>query len=85
MIKILTDHANVVESRCIAYLRSSVMIWMGMAIRTGWMIGFSAAWFAVVPTTILAQDHAPPEVAGQLTQFFGQGHWLIEVRQEITQ
>jgi hypothetical protein len=47
------------------------MFWMGLAIRTGWMIGFSAAGLAVVPATCLAQDYAPPEVAGQFGQFFG--------------
>lgn len=62
-------------------------MWVGMFVflRTGGVIGLSAARFAVVTATILPQDDPPPQIAGQLEQFFREGHGLVEVRQEVSQ
>lgn len=55
-----------------------------VAIRTGWLAHLSAARLAGVPTTRLAQHHAPPQVARELAQLLGPGHRLVEVGQELT-
>jgi hypothetical protein len=54
-----------------------------MTIRTGRGAAHSAAWFARVAATGLAQRHAPPEVACELAHFLWQWHWLIEIGQEL--
>src|SRR6266498_2228319 len=54
-----------------------------VVLRTGEMLDASAAGFAVMPTTILFQDDAPPEVAGQFEQFFRDRHRLVKVGQEV--
>ena len=51
--------------------------------RTGRMLGLSAARLTGMAAAILAQDHAPPEVAYQLAQLLGPWHGLVEVGQEV--
>jgi hypothetical protein len=55
-----------------------------MTIRTGRFAAHSAAWFARVAATGLAQRHPPPEVACELVQFLWQWHRLIEVGQKLS-
>jgi hypothetical protein len=55
-----------------------------VAIRTGWLAHLSAARLAGMPATRLAQHHSPPQVAHELAQLLGPGHWLVEVGQELT-
>jgi hypothetical protein len=56
---------------------------MFVILRTGEVLDASAAGFAIVAAAGLAQDHPPPEVAGQLGQFFREGHRLVEIGQEV--
>lgn len=58
---------------------------MFVILRTGEVFGLSAAGFAVVTAAVLAQDHSPPEIAGQLRELFRQRHRLVEIRQEVAQ
>ncbi len=55
-----------------------------MTIRTGRCAPHSAAWFARVPATHLAQRHPSPEVACELPHFLWKWHRLIEISQELT-
>jgi hypothetical protein len=57
---------------------------MVMTIRTGRSAANSAAWFARVAATGLAQRHAPPEVACELAHFLWKWHRLIKIGQELT-
>ncbi len=47
-----------------------LLVGMFVGRRTGEMFDASVAGFAVVTTAGLLQDHSPPEIAGQLEQFF---------------
>ncbi len=58
---------------------------MFVGLRTGEMFDLSTAGFAVVTAAILAQDHSPPEVAGQFGEFFREWHRLVEIGQKVTQ
>jgi hypothetical protein len=55
-----------------------------MTIRTGRCTPPSAARFARVPATRLAQHHPSPEVARELPHFLWKWHRLIEIGQELT-
>lgn len=55
-----------------------------MTIRTGRSAAHSAAWFAWVPATGLAQHHPPPEVACELAHFLWKWHRLIEIGYKLT-
>jgi len=48
-----------------------VMIGVGVTVRTGRVIGLSAAWLAMVPTAGLPQNDASPDIAGELDELFG--------------
>ena len=69
------------------FLGHTLMLMIGVRVvaRTGRIGAYSAARLAVVAATVLTQDHATPQVAGQLMQFLGPGHRLIEVSQEISE
>jgi hypothetical protein len=56
---------------------------MGMVVRTGRIVGLSAAWLAMMAATGLAQNHTAPEVARKLGKFLLRRHRLIKVGQEI--
>ena len=62
-----------------------MMVPLLMVVRTGRILGLSAAWFPMMPATGLAQNQAAPEVAGKLCQFLWQRHGLIEVSEEIVE
>ncbi len=49
-------------------VRMSVV--MLVSLRTGEIFDSSTAWFAIMPTTILSQDDAPPQVARQFENLF---------------
>jgi hypothetical protein len=55
-----------------------------MTIRTGRCTPHSAARFARVPATCLAQHHPSPEIARELPYFLWKWHRLIEIGQELT-
>ena len=55
-----------------------------MTIRTGRCTPHSAARFARMPATRLAQHHPSPEVARELPYFLWKWHRLIEIGQELT-
>jgi hypothetical protein len=56
---------------------------MVMVVRTGRILGLSAAWLAMMPTAGLAQNNTAPQVARELGKFLLQRHGLIKVGQEI--
>jgi hypothetical protein len=56
---------------------------MFVRLRTGEMFDLSTTWFAVMPTAVLAQDNAPPQVARQFEKLFWQWHRLIKICQEV--
>jgi hypothetical protein len=60
-----------------------VVFSLAMAVRTGRVIGHSAARLTMMAAAALAQQHTAPEVARELVQLFGQWHWLVEVGQEV--
>lgn len=66
------------RSLVIVMLMMRVMV----TIRTGRCARLSASWFTWVPTTSLAQNHSPPEVAAELPQFLRKRHRLIEIGQK---
>jgi hypothetical protein len=55
-----------------------------MTIRTGRCTPHSAALFARVAATGLAQSHPSPEVACELPYFLWKWHRLVEIGQELT-
>ena len=61
----------------------ALSVGMVVILRTGGVGDFSTAWFSRVATTVLAQDHASPQVAHKLAQFLTEGHGLVEIGQEI--
>jgi hypothetical protein len=63
------------------------MAWVCVVVivRTGRVGSLSTAGLAVVAAAVLAQDHPPPEVPGQLPQFLRQRHRLVEVGEELAE
>ena len=56
-----------------------------VCVRTGRVVNSSAARFPRMPTTGLAQRHAPPQVSHQFAKLLAQRHRLIKVGQDISQ
>jgi len=56
---------------------------MVMILRTGELFHASTARLAGMTAAALSQDHSSPQVASQFEQLFWQGHWLLEIREEV--
>src|SRR5215216_2921110 len=54
-------------------------------IRTGRVIGLSAARLAVIAATSLPQHHSAPQITRQFSQFLGQRHGLVEIGQKVAE
>ena len=54
-----------------------------VSLRTGEMFHSSTTGLAVMTTTILSQDHSPPQVASQFEKLFRQRHRLVEIGQKV--
>jgi hypothetical protein len=71
---------QICDSLCLVFVGM-----IGVSVRTGRMIVFSAAWLAVVPTAGPAQDHPAPEVERELDQLLRRRHRLVKIGQEIAE
>src|SRR5262249_28635468 len=64
-------------------MRMVVCMIVGVAVRTGRMLGHSAAGLAVVAAAVLAQRHAAPQVARQLAELLRQRHRLVQIGEKV--
>src|SRR5262245_218468 len=72
------------DKSAIALVVVMVTVFVAMAVRTGRIVGHSAARLTMIAAAILAQHHAAPEVAREFVELFGQRHWLVKIGQEVT-
>jgi hypothetical protein len=57
---------------------------MIVTVRTGRCDQLSTARLTRMAATGLAQNYPSPQIAGELTHFLRERHWLIKVGQEVT-